>query len=305
MTFQTAILGARGIGFFHARIFQQLGCQVSAVLGSSKLSAEKASSDLNKVYGINAKPFFILDDLILETKPDIISICTPPKFHLEQLIAALNCGISVFCEKPIFWHKGISYNEVINGVKRINSFSDSTFHVNTSNASFIEIIKDRIPAKNSIKSFSLEFNTKGEYKYEEIACDLLPHGISILLELFGLQEITHLNHKFLKNSYYCEFKYGRYSIKFKFLVGKKVRKKLLFSINSHQFLRFQENVGLTNYRVGLTDLKYNDLIRVEDPFEIYIKRFLESCTKKNTNIIKKDKMVLNNIMLMAKILLKK
>jgi predicted dehydrogenase len=38
----------------------------------------------------------MLDDL----KPDIVSICTPNKYHYIQSMAALERGIHVFCEKP-------------------------------------------------------------------------------------------------------------------------------------------------------------------------------------------------------------
>lgn len=35
-----------------------------------------------------------------ELKPDLVSICTPNKFHFIQSMAALERGIHVFCEKP-------------------------------------------------------------------------------------------------------------------------------------------------------------------------------------------------------------
>lgn len=38
--------------------------------------------------------------MIDEMKPDIVSICTPNRFHAEQSIYALTHGAHVFCEKP-------------------------------------------------------------------------------------------------------------------------------------------------------------------------------------------------------------
>jgi len=40
-------------------------------------------------------------DLIDKTKPDIVSVCTPPALHLENSTLALNSGCHVFCEKPL------------------------------------------------------------------------------------------------------------------------------------------------------------------------------------------------------------
>ncbi|MEO6655360.1 MAG: Gfo/Idh/MocA family oxidoreductase [Pyrinomonadaceae bacterium] len=39
---------------------------------------------------------------MIETfKPDIVSICTPPAYHIEQSLMALDNGCHVFCEKPL------------------------------------------------------------------------------------------------------------------------------------------------------------------------------------------------------------
>ena len=39
--------------------------------------------------------------MLAEVEPDIVSVCTPNAFHLEQAIAAFEVGAHVFCEKPI------------------------------------------------------------------------------------------------------------------------------------------------------------------------------------------------------------
>ena len=89
MSFRVAILGSRG-GFFHARIFHELGHQVCGVLGSSDRTALLGSLELNKQFGINAKPFSNLDDLIHKINPDVISVCTPAEIHFNHLIKILN-----------------------------------------------------------------------------------------------------------------------------------------------------------------------------------------------------------------------
>ena len=45
--------------------------------------------------------FSDIDQMLRATKPDIVSICTPPFLHLPQCLAALKNGCHVFCEKPM------------------------------------------------------------------------------------------------------------------------------------------------------------------------------------------------------------
>jgi predicted dehydrogenase len=45
--------------------------------------------------------FSDVDQMLRTTKPDIVSICTPPSLHLPQCLAALERGCHVFCEKPM------------------------------------------------------------------------------------------------------------------------------------------------------------------------------------------------------------
>ena len=40
-------------------------------------------------------------ELIEKTTPDIVAICTPPAFHVEQTLLALEKDCHVFCEKPL------------------------------------------------------------------------------------------------------------------------------------------------------------------------------------------------------------
>jgi predicted dehydrogenase len=39
--------------------------------------------------------------MLAETRPDLVSVCTPNVYHKEQTIAALEAGAHVLCEKPV------------------------------------------------------------------------------------------------------------------------------------------------------------------------------------------------------------
>ena len=78
---------------------------------------------------------------MINEDPDIVSICTPPEYHLDHMKTVLDKGKAVFCEKPIFWHKSINYKEIDYGIKTLREYSNPILHVNTSNASFISYIR--------------------------------------------------------------------------------------------------------------------------------------------------------------------
>ncbi|MFC3236140.1 gfo/Idh/MocA family oxidoreductase [Streptomyces nitrosporeus] len=41
-----------------------------------------------------------LDRMLAEQRPDLVTLCTPPRFHRDQTVAALRAGAWVWCEKP-------------------------------------------------------------------------------------------------------------------------------------------------------------------------------------------------------------
>ncbi|MDN3295220.1 Gfo/Idh/MocA family oxidoreductase [Streptomyces ficellus] len=45
-------------------------------------------------------PYTDLERMLDEQRPDLVTICTPPRFHRDQTVAALRAGAWVWCEKP-------------------------------------------------------------------------------------------------------------------------------------------------------------------------------------------------------------
>src|SRR5260370_6765015 len=82
----------------HLPAYAQLGRKVSVVAGCDPDSAGR--SFLRSKYQF-AQTYDNPDQMIAETKPDLVSICTPPFLHHEQTLLALSHGCHVFCEKPM------------------------------------------------------------------------------------------------------------------------------------------------------------------------------------------------------------
>jgi hypothetical protein len=296
-----AILGASGIGRVHARIFHEAGADVCAVLGSSKESAKNASIKLKSFYGINSQPYHCIDTLLEEARPNAVSICTPPQFHFEEIIAAFEKQIAVFCEKPLFWYSGISNVEIEDKLSQIATHPHRQLWVNTSNAYFVEQINKLVGSISKKDGLIFCFETQGKNQGREIGVDLLPHGLSILLELFEDNLISNLSEKYRTNGYNCEFDYGEHKVAFNFYEKENTVKKMIIELDGRQFTKCQEGDG-ANYQVFFHDSHTLKNSEVEDPFKVYINRFLSSW---QSDSLGNDgfKSAAKNIRLMGKILL--
>ena len=95
-------LGIVGLGAVtrnvHLPAYRKLGTKISLV-GACDVQ-EHARAGFAKV-GPSVPVFSDIDQMLQTTKPDIVSICTPPFLHFSQCLAALKKGCHVFCEKPM------------------------------------------------------------------------------------------------------------------------------------------------------------------------------------------------------------
>ena len=90
-----AVIGLGWWGFTLARIL--LGSKlITPVLGVDPIAARCADAD---VLGLATAARF--DEALQRQDIDAVLICSPHKFHAEQIVAAAGAGKHVFCEKPL------------------------------------------------------------------------------------------------------------------------------------------------------------------------------------------------------------
>ena len=92
---RVGVIGAGSIGRTHIRAWQANGITPVAFADANPAALEAVVAERGGdgyAHGL---------DLIASGKVDIVSICTPPRFHAELAIAALEAGIAVLCEKPM------------------------------------------------------------------------------------------------------------------------------------------------------------------------------------------------------------
>ena len=244
----------------------------------SESSGKNTVKELKELFGINAKSFTNLENLLSISRPDALSVCTPMDMHFDHILQSLDANIPVFCEKPLFWNKGLTFGEFKEKIKVISQHPNRQLFMNSSSAAYINFVQKYLADSTKLKTFTFQFHTNGPKRNEDIAEDLLPHGLSMVLELLGDNQITNFDHKISKNSYSCNFNFGESYIEFNFMEDGDLEKKFLFTINDKKFLRIQEG-SITSYKAFLKNLDSEEVFEIPDPFELSISRFIEFCKK--------------------------
>ncbi len=98
-------LGVIGVGWYgmvdaHAAL-KVGGAEIAAVCDVDSDHLEKAAADLEKAQGTKPKTFKHYQDLLDLKSLDAVIIGTPPQWHALPLIAALEAGKDIYCEKPL------------------------------------------------------------------------------------------------------------------------------------------------------------------------------------------------------------
>ena len=291
-----AIIGPGGIGAVHLRVFIESGAELRAILSSSIESAYLVSKKIEAEFNIQVTPYCSFSEMISREELTAVSICTPPDKHYKYIVKALNSNLAVFCEKPLFWHPGETIGETKQKLLFLKKHKNRRIFVNTCNSSFLDVIDRNRLKKKQFNSFYFRFFTQGKYRHKEIGQDLLPHGLSLLLELVGNQTIKNVKNTVEKHSFICRFDYGGIDIKFDFHEEPGCPKEFVFKIDGHKYERVQTGSGKT-YKVFMKDHTQNALIPVEDPFKVFINDFVLYCDqgmkpKDDTFVVSADNLLL-------------
>ncbi len=104
---RTVVVGARcshqGIGEHVARFLAQAGAAVEAVVGTHIETASEAARNLQQRHGLRCRPYDSLEHALAEQQPDLVALCSPYRYHLDQLARVAESGAHCLCEKPLWW----------------------------------------------------------------------------------------------------------------------------------------------------------------------------------------------------------
>jgi len=96
-TLRTAAVGAGRIGWqYHLpQTVEHDGFELVAVVDPLADRLAEAAREFD------TKGYSDHQSMLSEQKPDLVVICSPTPFHVEQAIAAFEAGCDVFCDKPV------------------------------------------------------------------------------------------------------------------------------------------------------------------------------------------------------------
>src|SRR5687768_9354769 len=97
---KAAVVGAGRVGEWHIRLIPKIpNCSLVAVCDAAP---EKAKQALDK-NGLVGVPIYtdVREMLRRERALDVVHVCTPSGDHLAPVLAAMEAGKNVICEKPL------------------------------------------------------------------------------------------------------------------------------------------------------------------------------------------------------------
>jgi predicted dehydrogenase len=97
-TIRVAIIGTGNIARAHVAALEKMGRRVDIVAGVD-VDAARAEAFCSE-HGI-PRPYVDPGEMLEETAPDLVHICTPPQAHCELSVLCMEAGAWVLCEKPL------------------------------------------------------------------------------------------------------------------------------------------------------------------------------------------------------------
>jgi len=107
------VVGVGFIGVAHVEALRRIGVNVIGVVGSTpeRAQAKADAADLPAVYNS-------IEEIAADPAVDVIHIATPNAFHYEQVLACIDAGKHVVCEKPLTVDSGQSAELVARAVAK-------------------------------------------------------------------------------------------------------------------------------------------------------------------------------------------
>jgi len=109
---RAAVIGASGIGRYHAKWLVHEGADLVAIVGSSSSSTQVTAARLSTTLGFTGRAYAAVDDMLARERPDVVSIASPPHLHADHALRCLEAGAHVLCEKPFVWAPGVSFADL-------------------------------------------------------------------------------------------------------------------------------------------------------------------------------------------------
>ena len=190
---------AQGIGAYVARAFASAGGEVVALVGTSPATVELARADLARRYGLQCAGYLDVGAMLGEQALDVLAICSPPAAHRAALLAALEAGVHVLCEKPLWWEadsaRRAGLAAEVEALARGFAERGRLLALNAQWPATLPTFRRLHPQaeKEGVRTFRMLLSPRGDapgqlaerVRRERLVIDAAPHAISLLQALVG------------------------------------------------------------------------------------------------------------------------
>lgn len=189
---KAAVLGASGIGKHHVKWLDRLGCEVVAFAGSSAETNDETAAMLKESFGVKARGYTDIHDLIERERPNIVNICTPPDLHYDHFLAAATAGCHILCEKPLTWDEEKSPETLLDEARQMTEAGSegAVRAVNTQYVAarepYLKLCRELGEDPGPPESFFMQIDSRHTNKvYERVWVDLASHPLSVMTAMCG------------------------------------------------------------------------------------------------------------------------
>ena len=290
MPYRVGIVGAarrhQGTGPYVARTFNQLGHEIIGVVGTSHDSVTDAITTLANQYEIHTRGYTSLHALLEDQSIDILAICSPPSTHLQYLDEALDHGLQIFCEKPLWWplNKPAEFNfeqyenTLLTLIDRAHRYR-RIIHVNTqwpyTLRDFFKLYPAAMTTSGKLEQFAMHLCPQS--RGPQMLVDAASHGLSMLYQLAGAGDLADISCEKTPASDFerltVRFNYihtaGTTGVTFGLTNTLETPKPASYQINGYSVNRI---VALPGYQIQLQS--DHSTIDIMDPLETSVRDFI-------------------------------
>lgn len=273
-----AIIGAgrnnNGIGHYIGKFFQKNGARITAVLGTTPLSARQAALALDQ-RGTRPAAYTDCHRLLNNAPLDAVVIASPDATHLEYLCACIEAGVHIFCEKPLL-HPGLpdlpkALDHVLAGVEK----KDLTLAMNaqwTFTLPDYEKLCGRI-SPEAVETFCINLSPRPDGR--DMIPDSVPHALSLMVHVLGKGHVADLDitkaegMMGLTGIYHARMTDCRFQI----ILTRHARQPRPFSFGWNDRI-VDRRLSLDPYEIAFQ--YQDDTIPITDPLELSVRHFLSA-----------------------------
>jgi predicted dehydrogenase len=132
-----------------------------------------------------------VEKMLDSERPDIVAVTSPYRLHYYHVLAALNSGAHVVCEKPMYWDEDKDPNVILSRSREMVDQAEISGRLLGVSAQYPAVVPSykafyeaHRGSWDALETISMEMEVKGRKgpkHFEEIWIDVGPHPLSLVI----------------------------------------------------------------------------------------------------------------------------